>query len=374
LKDAIRSFLGITDGLPQQCYPWNQITRRAAAEGLAGLCYEVLLKEKFSVPAWVDQFFRFIYFENVARYMRCEKALGALLNSVDQPVIVLKGMALVPRFYCSTGLRGFSDLDVLIRGTERQKFASAMKRLGYCIGESEQQLQNADGVQLDIHTDLFGFGRIQSRKFAVRMSEELPWTKTRQLSIQQSRALCLEPELELLFLCYHMVKHSFLKLIWIVDIAKILSTYKNQFRWDYFIDLAQDSNLNVFGYYGLHFTHEIAPGLVPSERLEQLMTFQPNALQSSMYRAVVQGQKVQQFAELFFISSIQSGAKKMAFIREVVAPAAPVRKQIVRNNAGSQLKIGFYPIRFFQLMRIGLSWLMSLVRHYSFRWNFKFSE
>lgn len=370
----INSFLGNKTSLQQKYIDWNRIANRAISEGLAGVCYEVLLRGKREIPDWLEQLFRFHYYENVARYMRCEKSLCNLLEKTTVPVVLLKGMALVPRFYESPGLRGFSDIDILIRPHDRYRFENQLKNTNYTVEDSGDNMYHDDGVILDIHGDLFGMSRIQSRKLAVAMNAELPWTKTRHFSIAQKDVLCFEPELEILFLCYHMVKHSFLKLIWAVDIAKIILTHKNKFRWDYFAELSRDSNLNVFSYYGLHFANEIVRGLVPGDKLEQLKTFQPSALQASMYRAAVQGHKVQQFAELFFLSSIQSANKKLAFLREVAFPAASVKKQIVRGYNFSLVKLIFYPLRVFQIFRIGLNWTLSLLKNYSFRLSYKLSE
>jgi len=374
LIHIINLFLGIKNSFNQKYFDWNRIANRAVSEGLAGLCYEVLPREKRDIPGWLEQLFRFHYYENVARYIRCEKSLSKLMDSVNVPMVVLKGMALVPRFYGFSGVRGFSDIDVLIRSTDKSRFKNQLKNTNYIKDDSDQNLYHDDGVILDIHTDLFGTARIQSRKLAVKMNAEIPWSKTRNFSIAQKKGLCFEPELEILFLCYHMVKHSFLKLIWTVDIAKIILTYKNKFRWDYFVELSAESNLNVFSYYGLHFTNEIVRGLVPGEILGQLRTFQSNALQTSMYNAVMQGQKVHQFAELFFLSSIQSANRKLAFIKEVAFPAASVKKQILCGYKLSLLKIGFYPIRVFQILWIGLTWTVSLLKNYSFRLSYKFSE
>ncbi len=374
LVHIVNSFLGVKNDGPPNYVDWNSVANRIISEGLAGICYEVLLKEKRDVPEWLEQLFRFHYYDNVARFIQCEKSLCNLLNSVKVPMVLLKGLALIPRFYGSAGLRSFSDIDILIRSADNMRFNKQLKRTGYQRDENSLDLYTDDGMILDVHTDLFGTARIQSRKLAVKMSPEIPWTRTRYFTFAGKNVLCLEPELEILFLCYHMVKHSFLKLIWAVDIAKIFLTFQNKFRWNYFARLSAESNLNVFSYYGLHFVNEIVKGLVPEAILGELLSFQPNALQTSMYRAATQGHKVHQFAELFFISSIHSNERKLAFIKEVAFPAAQVKKQIFRGYKFPLLKIVFYPMRVFQILRIGLNWALSLLRNYSFRLSYKFSE
>ncbi|MBM2834955.1 MAG: hypothetical protein HW406_2116 [Candidatus Brocadiaceae bacterium] len=71
------------------------------------------------------------YIYNWGRNVRILEELAALLRVLDNPVIVLKGAALLSSVYENVGLRSLGDVDILVKPEDVSKIDTVLSQSGY---------------------------------------------------------------------------------------------------------------------------------------------------------------------------------------------------------------------------------------------------
>ena len=91
----------------------------------------------------------------------------------------------------------------------------------------------------DIHTHILWADRIRTRKLLLGKSEEHLIGEVRAIKIEGEKALCLSPYDQVLYLSLHAFKHRVDRLIWLVDIKRILERW-NAGNWESLVRRAED--------------------------------------------------------------------------------------------------------------------------------------
>lgn len=192
----------------------------ARREGLAGLlAFEVqnrLGRHGFEPFAQVfqDEFVRNgIYMAELHRLDEAFVARG-------RQAVVLKGAALILGCYDRVlGIRPLSDIDIMIRASDVALFHELMLELGYTQRTDNPLGYLHQGYAVDFQTDalgrletVFAFDNDELWKRSVPLAEDLPSLRT------------LSPEDQFLQVAVHALKHSFHRLIWLVDLGLLLPT------------------------------------------------------------------------------------------------------------------------------------------------------
>jgi hypothetical protein len=160
------------------------------------------------------------------------------------PVIPYKGPILAAQLHGDTGLRQFSDLDVLIPVDEVAHARALLIAQGYRpnVEMSEQGLQSFIGrekdmtlLREDLGIDLEVHWRITAEHDAVRIPSAFLWRQVQAYTFAGRSVQVLDPETLLLVLCVHGARHLWEKLAWLGDIAAIIQRPLN---WDRVIDNA----------------------------------------------------------------------------------------------------------------------------------------
>jgi len=146
-------------------------------------------------------------------------------------VMVIKGTALLESVYPDPGTRPMEDIDLMINPEDFSKLKSALIQSGYIEDSIFHHMFRKHGILIDVHTSLLHTGRIESRKtiFPVDMNRifnvSLPW----QPGFKYIRRL--DDATHIIYLAHHMIKHSFSKLIWLIDVHRIFESQDQAF-WD----------------------------------------------------------------------------------------------------------------------------------------------
>jgi hypothetical protein len=80
--------------------------------------------------------------------------------------------------------------------------------------------------------------------------------------------MVLPAENELCYLCVHAQQHSYQKLIWLADIARLAG--RAGLDWNWVCRIASDERIKGPVFYGLHLTETLWPGSIPPEPCQDL--------------------------------------------------------------------------------------------------------
>ena len=219
---------------------WPLLLQRASKEGMAGVAAHELqqLSEGRDLNLPLDFFSEAldgIFFKNGNHFAELARLHQRLVRG-DVRVILLKGSALIETVYRGQmGLRPLSDVDVLVRSSDVPFLREELGLLGFHSPASSRSLFTNGPVAFDVHADLIGAGRIRRRSLAVAFDEESLWTRSLPVGSGASHLRVLCPEHQFLHLAVHALKHSYHRMIWLVDLGLV----SKQLDWSELLHLAE---------------------------------------------------------------------------------------------------------------------------------------
>lgn len=150
-------------------------------------------------------------------------ALRATLRRHDRQAIVLKGAALIPRMYHGTvDLRPLGDVDLLLHPPDVPDVVAWLRARGYRPFAPSSTVLSRGAVSFDLHTEVAGSSWVARKAHAFRLDPDRLWRHASPLDPGDPSALVLSPLHQGLHLVVHALKHSYSRLIWLVDIALAL--------------------------------------------------------------------------------------------------------------------------------------------------------
>ncbi len=198
----------------------DDLLRRADAEGVAGILAEVLAGQDGRLTVALRSRHHLI-FAHGARTLEVLEGLGEAFAEAGLRAIVLKGAALLAGHYRQhLGRRPVSDIDLLVRRRELPAVAEVFSRLGLRPLATRWR---GDGIEIDLHTDLVRSELIGHRQSAYGFDREQVWNRSGPCLAGGPALSVLPPELQILHLAVHGVKHAFGRWIWLVDLAGLLA-------------------------------------------------------------------------------------------------------------------------------------------------------
>lgn len=205
---------------------WTRLFERAAGEGMSGLLAAQLqrltrLDRRGLPPTLCTQAHHHIFARNGAFFAELA-ALRKELQQHGHQVILLKGGALIETVYQGhLGLRPLSDLDLLVRASDLPCIKAILLRRGFHPASPSSTFFTNGPTAFDLHTDLIGATRIRRRALAFQFDAEALWREATQLDARDPTVLVLSMPQQFLHLTVHTLKHSFSRLIWLVDLALV---------------------------------------------------------------------------------------------------------------------------------------------------------
>jgi hypothetical protein len=197
----------------------DEIVRAAVAEGLIGLLARAATNPHRELQM------KAAAVEAHAAFMLSELArISAAFEQANIPLLAFKGPLLSQQLYGHPGLRGFSDLDVIVSPRDADASEALLRTLGYRDNladaerkinrrfEGEHLFTNDDnGVLVDFHT------RFSNAQFPVRLSFDDVWARrTNVLGIPSFGDVDL-----VVLTCNHAAKHLWHRLEYIAQIAAL---------------------------------------------------------------------------------------------------------------------------------------------------------
>ena len=141
------------------------------------------------------------------------------LSATGAEPLVLPGAALL-RLYPDLGCRPMDDIDLLAPPGKREQVVQALVAHGWEAPPRHPNLfTRSDGCTIDLHTDLLNGDRLSARRRAGWIDPGLAWSRRRRRDVAGFSFLTLSDEDELLITTAHALRHSYRRLIWLVDLG-----------------------------------------------------------------------------------------------------------------------------------------------------------
>jgi len=216
---------------------WTAFVRKTVAHGLAGLAGHTLARlAPDAVPGDIRAAFQAFIEQTRKSNQVLVDELAQLIGSLaDRGVetIPFKGPVLAKQAFGDLGLRGFRDLDLLIRDRDRDETVRILCERGYerqgKLTEAQfrlihrlqgQEIMFKPGIAaVEPHT------RLTSLKMALDIDYEGLWRRARRENIFGHQMLSFAPEDTLLVLAIHGGKELWWDIKWACDIADFIAAH-----------------------------------------------------------------------------------------------------------------------------------------------------
>jgi hypothetical protein len=273
---------------------WDGALAKAEKEGVAPLLYWSLRDRPGTAPAAALDRLRLAFLKNLGRttlvYREIEPFLAELRRSGLRAALT-KGGRLALDAYPDPALRPFWDVDFIVHPDDWGGVRRILDGLGFVeAGETvpvNPVAVGASGPALDwTYSPYFRKGSIFLEFHAHPLGLHFPspaedgfWSSAGRLQVRGTEAMVLPAENELCYLCVHAQQHSYVRLIWLADIARLAG--RPGLDWAWVCRIARDERIRGPVFYGLHLAESLWPGSVPAGPLAEL---RPGAIETAGLR------------------------------------------------------------------------------------------
>lgn len=258
---------------------WETVMALAGRHAVIPLVYTQLAEAgiAYAAPASVVASLRQAFEQNAHSSLHLAAELTRIaqqFGSEGLPVIAYKGPVSAVELYGNLALRQFSDIDLLVDGTEVGRATAILAASGYLSilsraervpldADCERQLENADGsVTIDLHWD-FAQPHLAIGSLPAAWRE-----RTRQLEIAGVSITTFGLEDTALVLVIHGGKHYWERIAWVADLAALL--FRNPgLDWEALLAAARAMRATNFLLLGATLAHSLCSAPVPAFVLEQ---------------------------------------------------------------------------------------------------------
>ncbi len=363
-KTKPKHILGLlqeTHAGPVPSINWPSVLSVAFAEHLQGLLYQNAAR--LAAPAPVVRTLQNAYYHQVTANLvriRALDSLEAALTGSGIEVMVLKGAALLDSVYADPGLRPMEDIDLLIRPADREPFERLLTACGYNPDPVFSHLFCRNGVTFDLHSHPLNVDRVAGRHHLFPGGADALWRDS--VSWRSGFRHIRRPDAadHLILLTHHMIKHSVSKMIWLVDIHRLLKNRDPLFfcRLNRKISAWHQERPVAFMIYLLYSLFGEKPSGI-------WIGTDPEKLLSRFERAVldirIRGCGIGDLGNILWLRCLPDHGNAFRFAIETLFPPEKVlMREQCRNTASSRGGAYFY--RSGEIIRRVLSSLMLLAR------------
>lgn len=203
---------------------WARLVVRARSEGVAGLIHNAVHTDPAAeAPSSARKALRATAMAQAAVAAREERVLAEVLDALAarsvRPVL-LRGLGLVASLYQDGSQRAQVDHDLLVRPFQRDSARAALRELGFRASPGGGGPYLREASVIDLHTDPYDRERAPYRTRLVRACADAVHDGARWAEVAGRPVQTPCPADRLLTVSAHLVKHSFDRLIRLVDVAE----------------------------------------------------------------------------------------------------------------------------------------------------------
>lgn len=305
--------------LLQRPLNWQQLLRNAEHEGMSGLLHSEIqrLAQRHDLDLPYATPTRALH-HNFARngaYLTELSMLREALGARGLQVIVLKGAALIETVYGGRlGLRPLSDVDLLIKASDLPFIDKALHQRGFRPDSPSSMFYTNGPLAFDLHTSLINEEWVSRKALAFSLDAEAIWQEASPLSDRDSTLLGLAAPHQFLHLVIHALKHSFSRLMWLVDLGLVAQ----RVEWPAIVDRARAAAALRPLAYVVCLLEALLRVDVPPEIRAALPRL--NRIERLFVSSVVRRSSTETFGELTVAFSIPGATGKLSYLAELCFP------------------------------------------------------
>ena len=339
-------------------YRNDHLMMRSMHEGVDGLLLPMIEAiDTDEIDVEVRDAYRLRLREKQANYLRnnhvCAQVLSAL-NVANIPVICMRGLAVSSRLYGEAAhLRPQSDIDLLFHAEQMMDAKQVLWDIGFRPDHAYRNIFVRGDVSLDLHDEPLGIERIQAWQHLTPLRAPDFFTSAEQGELAGESALLIGINVELPYLCFHAMKHSFERLIWLYDIALLANKVNSDGAWEEVLAGIQQYGLQRPCFYALSYAYKHLDATVPEHVLDALqpaMGFVERRLFSRFMRHEI----IPFLAERLFARMMPDFKHRLEFWRETIYPRYEVRQQMAN---GGCVKCSFIRTRLKQVFKASVGFM-----------------
>jgi hypothetical protein len=335
----------------QREVPWESIAALAEMEGVSGLLYSHLknLGLLSTLPKSFTQSIESAYHQTKHRTLGIVAEAERLSQGFEQAgiqVIALQGLSLLS-IYGDLGLRYLDDVDLMVRESDKNHLKALLREDGYQNPiDVYPDLLHKEGLKIDIHTHVLNLDRIRARSYLFPEDLTPMWERAIPIFDQTDGILILDPYDNFIALAAHVLKHSYSRLIWLVDLRELLlKLAKSNVGWDRIIERSRFWKQEKVVLYALTLMEGIFSMKAPFWVKSALGIQKLNIFERHLLRLKLRGFSSNEFRIGLWLCNIKGIGKKLEFIRETIFPKDEVMVQIFDHNS-SHIKAAVCAKRF----------------------------
>ncbi len=287
----------------------------------------------------------------IADALRLRNATARVLRAYREaniPIIVMRGVAVSDLLYPEPYLRPHTDIDILFE----KKYTLMAKQvagnvLHYRPINAYPMLFKLGDIPLDLHIEPIGAERIKAWKHITPLHTQDFFKHATEGKLAGETAWVVHPRVILPYLCFHALKHSFERLIWLYDIALLAKQVHEQGLWDEVLQGIKEYKLERPCFYALSYVKQYMNAPIADDFLHQIKP-QMGIIEKRLFKRFMNHEVIPYLAERLFSRMLPSLAHRVEFWRETIYPAPEVRAQIA---GGGCVKCNFIRTRLKQIAR-----------------------
>lgn len=332
----------------------ESLQRRSNYEGLWSFLHTRILKHgcwqpqsEASVSA--ERELRAVY----ANHLRLRHTCGQILKAMhraDIAAICMRGLAVAERYYGELAtLRPISDIDLMLDEARMLDAKQVLWDIGFRPNDKYRNLYQRGDMTVDLHHEPIGIERMASWQHITPLRAPDFFEHAESGTLAGTPAMLLKAEVELPYLCFHAMKHSFERLVWLYDIALLAHKVEERGEWEHVEQGILEYRLQRPCFYALSYVKEHLAAPVPDALLEAICP-DMGWVERGLFRRHMAHQIIPYLAERLIARMQPDFRHRLAFWKETIYPRYEVREQMVTSGC---VKCGFIRKRLKQLIKAG---------------------
>jgi hypothetical protein len=327
---------------------WPLLVEKSRREGVASVLFHNLthfhLEDRIppEILAELAELYHITLKRNLSIIGKVRTVLAAF-QETGITCILLKGIALAEHVYPNVGMRGMSDVDLLVRKEALFKVDALLSSLGYHPEDSsaEKAIHNPAGylasleyrgkaspVNLHVHWHTVNTS-VPATMFIKQVDIDRLWEQAIPTEVADSRALMLRPEHMIIYLCEHALRigHSFDRLILVCDIYFFLKSYEGILDWAFLVEESRWFNLSRFLYHSLSIVRHYTGLEIPERSLEALHPSDLSRGERLFVRLQFGNRRIRGSSYPVYLKMVQGLPAKVKFIFRTLFPPRQILLQ-----------------------------------------------
>jgi len=222
---------------------WKSLLDLAGRHGVQPLLYQVLVESKNAIPAAQIPRLEQCHQINLHKALLLSRELIRIVDHLGElglEVMPYKGLALAELLYGDIALRQAGDMDLLIRPADWPRVRDAVRELGYtphfAFSHSEERAYLRSGYECAFDSAagpnlLEVQWAIQPRFYAVDFEMDGLFQRAVTVKVAGHPMKTPSPEDLFLVLSVHAAKHVWGRLVWLCDLARIMTLPSLDWTW-----------------------------------------------------------------------------------------------------------------------------------------------